>query len=284
VSRARALALLLLPSLVATLIGYGAGNLLATWLPAPAGEPIVYVAQGENAGLRLPLRYFAASWSGEVPAITAPWGEAHRPDPLPVFGRRGPALYKPYFAPPEASEAYVAWQIERATAAVFQRRIPADEIRSRYLVTGRDGRVGLRGEALTLRADHPDLALRGARGPRLPVLLCGVFVVFYAALLIQLRTMRPLWPATAAKVTTLGLYALLLGGHLVPLALGLTRVVDLDRISVLATASIARVGDAGPWAVVLVWVAAVAIGLGGFRLAARSLERAELPVYPPDRS
>jgi hypothetical protein len=153
------------------LLGYGAGRVLDTVDP-DRSEKIVFDNGHETYGLKVSPEYFTYAGSDETPVVTAPWGEAHEATVEPVFRRLHGVLWKPYATPEGTSLEYVAWQISRATAAVYGLEIDPDEISARYLEADLHGRVTVREPGLTLAADFPD-ARHGNLGPVFPVLVGG---------------------------------------------------------------------------------------------------------------
>lgn len=182
----------------------------------------------------------AVAWDGHPPPVTAPWGEAHRPAAVPAWSG-GPALYDPYAVPEAASERYAAWQGERLTRA--------------------------------LAASRPE-------GPQLAVTLGAALLLFWAALVLYLRTLRPGRGAARRRLAFVAGLALLLGIHLVPFVLTFAGLADLSALMTLLSVETRRIGEAGPAGYLGAWAAAALIAWGGFEAGTRSLRRAELP--PPE--
>lgn len=98
------------------------------------GGPLVEVNPGERWGVRarretgtpnvrVPLAYWERA-AGEVPVLTAPWGEAVRPHTARFLWVR---LYNPYTVRPESSQRLFDLQFQRATAAVYGKTIRHDK-------------------------------------------------------------------------------------------------------------------------------------------------------------
>jgi hypothetical protein len=188
ISRARILAILLAPQVLCLAVGFGAGRILVATMRVPV-EPVAFESKAECYGLRVLPRFFAVAWDGKPAPVVAPSGESHTPQARRVLAGLPLALYKPYETPAGSSLDYVAWQLERATAATFGQTVPAGALRQRYLTADADGRVAVKGETLTLAADHPSWRVAPARGAlALQILLVGLLA--FAGLASYARCLR----------------------------------------------------------------------------------------------
>ena len=171
------------------LLGYGAGRVQDTVDPERS-EKIVFDNGLETYGLKVSPHFFAFSGSDETPVVTAPWGESHEARVETVFRGLPGVIWKPYTTPQGASLEFVAWQISRATAAVYGLELDPDEISARYLEADLHGRVTVREPGLTLAADFPD-ARQGNSGPVFPVLIGGELVLLMVVLGLFFQVFKP---------------------------------------------------------------------------------------------
>jgi len=258
------------------LLGYSAGRIMDTLDPV-TNEKIVFDNGGESYGLKVSPEYFAFAGSDETPVMTAPWGEAHEAPVEPVFRGLPGVLWKPYATPEGSSLEFVAWQISRATAAVYGLEIDPDEISARYLKADPDGRVNVRESGLTLAADFPDARHRNL-GPVFPILVGGELFLLMVILALYFKVFKP--GITIRKIQVVfwiimgGLMACHIGGYIF-FMLGWTRewVVYgfwLGRIREL--------GELGPAGYVGAWAGMLLLVSVAWRWAEKSFLAAEAPT------
>jgi len=284
VSRDRLLACFFVPQLLFMGLAYAGGEIMAYRDRGAGSEPLVFnAADHESPGLRMAAHYFHLT-TGEPAAITAPDGSLIQPPgDWHVKGLPGVALYKPYYTPEGSNIDLVAWQLERASADIFDTAIPAAEFKERYLTVRADGTVATRGEAvLPLLADHPELRIQRFSGlAPLQVLIVGLLVQLgYAT---YLGFFRPHVSSRARKVAFgvgLGLYMAL---HIGQFVLDIADVIDIDS---LAPATFALSDLAVAWApggAVGLWLMVIAILWPGHLLVRHRFRRAEFaPVREGD--
>ncbi len=111
------------PPLLVLLLGLGIG---ATELATGSLEHN-HVAYRDHK-LVIPPEFGEISWDGQVDPVIAPWGEEYAPRRLPVLPGMKARVFNPYEHGPQSSPEFIAFQIERAAAAIHeQRRYDPDE-------------------------------------------------------------------------------------------------------------------------------------------------------------
>ena len=252
ISRARTLAFLLAPQALCLAVGFGAGRILVQAMGA-ATEPIAFESKAEGYGLRVLPRFFAIAWDGKPAPVVSPSGESHTPQARRVLAGLSLALYKPYETPAGSSLDYVAWQLERAIVATFGRAITAADLRTRYLTTDEGGRVVLKGEALTLAADHPSWRVAPARGAlALQILLVGLLA--FAGLAAYARCLRADVRPGQCRTVFAMILTLLMILHLGPYLQSALLRIEPEMGPALLVILSGRLAGALPGGVVTFWV------------------------------
>ena len=207
--------------------------------------------------MRVSPRFFAVAWDGEVPPVVAPSGESHTPQARRVLAGLPLALYKPYETP-EGSSVGLRRLAARARddRRPSGRRSPADELRTRYLTTDDAGRVVLKGEALTLAADHPSWRVVPARGAlALQILLVGILAL--AGLAIYLRCLRADVRPGRCRVAFGLILTVLMILHLGPYLQSALLDIEPEMGAAFLVILAGRIADALPGGVVTFWVLTV---------------------------
>ena len=130
-------------------LGYGVGRLVEE-SSGQRTEQIVFENSEDGYGLKVPPGAWSISAVGESQVVTAPWGEDHIAQSVPVLKGLPGYLWKPFTTPLEASPEFVAWQISRAVQVVHGLDISPEEIQERYLESGTGSRVLIRPEGLNV--------------------------------------------------------------------------------------------------------------------------------------
>lgn len=277
ISRDRLLASLMLPPLLLVCAGYLAGELAAGRHGPVSDDPLVIDTTGDEGSLSLPPFFLALAWD-HAPSITAPDGTTFTPP-----AQRRPAswsrlvVYNPFHIPAGASPAVAAWQLERASAAVFDRAIPAAVFQSRYLTTDDAGGVAALGEArLPLLADHPHLRVRRFGGVTpLQVLLIGVMV--QGALALYLLCFRPGRSDRLRKATFVGLLAALMLPYMGQFILDGFGVIDLRGLATVLFAGSELIIDTLPGGLLSLWAGVLVVLAAGSLVVRHLFRRAEFP-------
>jgi hypothetical protein len=118
ISRRTLLALTVLPYVLAIAGGFALG----AWLQPVGGKPPYPVSRYDEGGRYADCWRFARGVP--VPVTVAPWGETAEPD---VARFPGFVLYNPFAVRPDNSKRFLEWQFQRATEAIYGRRISTDE-------------------------------------------------------------------------------------------------------------------------------------------------------------
>jgi len=281
VSRARLLASLMVPTIVLLGGGYLAGEIIVAQSPPRSTEPIDFYDSEQDFGVMISGRFLDVAW-GDPPPVTTPDGQIIVPPPTyRPFGAHGPTIYKPYYTPAGASLATCAWQLERATARVFDRPIPAAELQERYLAVAADGRVVLRDGELPLLRDFPDRQVRGFPGLS-PLVAISIIVQFVAAYAFYLTRFRPDRSERSRRASFVGLLVLLMGLYLLPFALDVSGLGGGDQLVILAHWTSERLVATVPGGVTGLWILVGIIAAVGYRLLLHGFRRAEWPPVRED--
>lgn len=271
-SRRRVFAMIVVPWLAVTSIGYGIGRAVIATHPTDAVS--VFARKNGTVGTRVPLEFCEFARAGEVPENTAPWGEAHEAWSEPVFRGAPLAVYSPYSVPEGSSLDFAALQISRAVETVYGRSIPAEEIAARYLREGDDGAAVLASKEVSLRRDYPGLRRRYA-GPMFPVVLAAVVLLWMAAYRIYLTTSRPgrskLYRGLVAVGTLVGLMAI----YVLLLVDAMLKYIPAWSFSGSASIAVRHVAEAFPGGGLLVWVACAAVTAAAYFAVERRFSRLE---------
>ncbi|MFH1843232.1 MAG: hypothetical protein ABIF77_08480 [bacterium] len=255
ISRDRIFAVIVLPTIVSFLAGYGVGRLAVNHLIEPE-EVIRYEDCCDGWHVLVPERYWVLASGGEVPVVTSPHGESIESYSLPLVRNRTAVMYNPFTTGPDCSVEFVAWQLSRAVEAVYGERISPEEVRMSYLDQDEDGRVKLRDHGLSLRADHPDWRERPG-GPVMPLLIGPSCVLWMIVLGLYLGSLRAGLSPGAIKGRYWGLMVGLLALHLGQFLLAIFNIVELDLVLGLIEQTIRQVGSTG--GIVAVFAGNVAI-------------------------
>ena len=270
-------ATLVLPYLAAAVLGYGAGAAVNSHF-AKSREAVDYVKTQDGHLLITPPSTREIAWDGRVPKLTAPWGEAHVPEAVPLWRGSRAVLYSPFRGTADASPEFAAWQLSRAVKEVYGADIPAREIAERYFAADSAGRPAPRGGSLGLRADFPGLERRGG-GP-LPAFFLILVVAPWLFGMAGLRAYRADAPGWARHAILYGAAGAVMGGFLLMVMSWMAEFTQPWLAMVLVEVPARKIGESVP-ATLAVWGAAGAsLAVGGL-LAWRQFERMEIPARPP---
>jgi len=275
VSRRVMFAVLVLPYAASFVAGYGVGALLLS----SQGRKTELVHYGQTHlgyEIQVPAGAWAFAFGEEARAIRTAARE-RRVRALPVWRGLDVVLYSPYPVSAGSPVRVVAERISAAAEAVYGTRIPAEEIAARYLETQPDGTVATRGDGLTLRRDHPDLAPRDP-GPLFPVLVTSALVLWLLLAALLFRTYRE---GIADRVR----YAVVFGPAVLVVIGGVgMAVLVFARISgpwvIQAAFELPLRSIAGSIAVPLTWIVCAALTAGAYLLAQRAFQHMEIPARP----
>jgi hypothetical protein len=276
ISRQLMSAALLLPYLLMFCVGYGAGAIVAT-RGASQVEYVNFEESEEGFHVTVPLRVYDVVWADSPPPVESPWGETHEAEPLSPWPVVPATVYSPYSAPPGSSARFVSLQISRAVEAAYGATIAPGEIETRYLTTGEDGSIRPIGQGLTLRADYPDLEVRG--GPLFPVLIMLTAVpwlLFAAALLRAYRACIKEWVRQTISWGVLGVLLLFWIGLSVASMFGLMEFWSIRALIQIPVMSLGEsaIGTLAAWAVSGLLLAAA------YWVAQSQFLRMEIPTTP----
>lgn len=278
ISRDRLLACLMLPPLTLVCLGYLAGELAAGRHGPITREPMVFDTTADDDSLHLPPFFLSLAWD-RAPTITAPDGTAINP---PVHGRPVSwsrlIVYNPYHVAPDASPAVAVWQLERASAAVFDRPIEAAVFQEHYLTVDNAGRVAARGDVrLPLLADHPDLRVRRFAGV-LPVQALVIGLLVQGALAVYLLSFRPGRSDRLRKGVFVGMLAALMLPYLGQFFLDAFGVIDLRGLAAVLFAGSDLLIGALPGGLWTLWTGVLLVLATGSLVVRHLFRRAEFPA------
>ncbi len=109
------------PIIVVTLVGVGIALSIVILNPQPFTQ-ITY----SRCCVKVPWDYMELSRDGQVPSVTAAWGESYTPRAHPLWKGVMIALYDPYEVGAESSPRFVEYQMHRAIEAVYDIPVPAE--------------------------------------------------------------------------------------------------------------------------------------------------------------
>jgi hypothetical protein len=278
IARRTLLALVTVPALVSFVLGYGMGH-IGSVVAEKSADLIVYQEErkGTHHYLEVPIGRAEIAWDGDAPVITSPWGETHPAWEDPVWRGSRIRFYSPYHTPEGSSSEFVALQVSRAVEAVYGRSIAAGEINERYLAL-EEGEVVPVGEGLTLVEDYPDLEPR-SRGPVLPFFLFTVGLPWILLVAFFLRSYRVGWSERWRKLIWVGAAIVAFGLVTVPFVLAVRDILEPWAVRGLIEIPLRKAGESVV-GTLAVWASSLLPLVGGYRLAAVMLERAELPAKP----
>nr|MBC8367089.1 hypothetical protein [bacterium] len=113
ISRRRLLAWILIPALVAILLGIG----LATGIRKVNPRDFAMIEYRAHE-LKVPSEFQDVDWQGRVPLLRAPWGESHQPEAKHPWPGSKVVVFNPFEVSPDQSLEFRAWQTARAVARV----------------------------------------------------------------------------------------------------------------------------------------------------------------------
>lgn len=273
-SRRKLLAMLMTPPVLALVAGYGIG--LAV-IAAQGPRDLIQLHPAECCGtfVTLASARCGIAWDGHAPAYEAPWGESHVAWSTPLYRGSRVRVYSPFSSADPPSAKYMAWQISRATEAVYDRQVPQEEILSRYLGTDPSGKVTPVAAGMPLLRDFPGLRARFA-GPAFPVLMLLVCVPGFLLSALYLRSFRAHRGQRARTRILWGVLLVLLIVHMSQYALLATGVMKTWVFEGIFEIAIRKLGDAFPGSSLLVWIASGLLVYLAYRAAERSFERIEV--------
>ena len=280
ISRRRILASLLLPLVALLAVGFAAGE-VALLAKEPRIEHLSWSNEADTYGLRMSPRFFHLAW-GDPPENIGPDGTASTPPAnWRPFGSGGPVLYKPFHVPEGAGMTFCAWQLERASAYIYNQAVPAAEFRDRFLAEQPDGTVIWRDDAPGLREAHPELMQRRFTGlAQLEILLLGV--LFQVGYWLYLGAFRPGVRDRTRKTAFVAILVALMGIYLAPFFLSLAKASDPAGPNIAIIAASEWLATATPGGPVTLWIATVAVLALGHQLVLQRFRRAEWPPVRED--
>ncbi|GEM_PF-2482377 len=265
VSRRSLYRMLVLPSLVAVLLGYGAGRVGDGYRDFH-GDHVEYRLDrtGRGCCTFVPLSFWRIAWDGQPPATASPWGESRPAWTRPLYRGSRAVLYSPYSTPRGSSRDFVALQLCRAIRDVYDLDLPPEVISKRYLAEDEGGSVIPNPDGPGFLDDHPGL-VPVSTGSMFPVILLMIGFAWFIPVSVYLREFRAGVSNRRRKVLVITLAVLCLVLHLLPLPLG---ELDLASPSVAAAALsivVCRVAGVLPGGAFAVWALAV-LGFAGMYL------------------
>jgi hypothetical protein len=276
ISRRLLFAVITLPFLAILCVGYGAGQIGNAW-----GEPKELIRYRMDPDshyyLYVPIRALQIAWDGKVPDITSPWGETHAAWSEPLYRGRRTLFYSPYHTPKGSSLDFVAYQISRSAEAIYGESVPPQEIKERYLELDAEGNVVLKGQALTLQADYPQLSPR-PKGAIFPIVLLLVGAPWFIVVSIYLRAFRSEVSERMRKFVFFGLLAVLMAVHLSQYVLFLSRLTQDWKITAVVEYLIRQGSESLGSAAI--WAASLVLLYAGYRFAENRFLQIEVPDKP----
>jgi hypothetical protein len=278
-SRRTILGLLVLPSLVAVVAGYGLGDQLARRGRATA-ELVEYRVDLPYYWTRVPGRFMGLSPSGEVPQLSASNGESHQAWSVAPVAAGDTVVYSPFNTTAESSARFEAEMLSRAIARVYGAEIAAEELLERYFVVDGERVTGLRNGEFRLRRDYPDLEMVDRNGPFLPLILIAAICPGLLMLAILFRTQRLEFSERLRQWVLWGmLAAVLIGAVVSQVVFAIAGLFEPDEAAAAIEIVICDLGRS-PIAVGAVWFAAVVLLALCYRIAEGQFRRVEIGSRP----
>ncbi len=223
--------------------------------------------------LEYPSEYMQVAWDGDVPPVTAPWGEQYAPRPLAIAPGVKVAVYDPYGFTEDHSPAFIAFQVERAVRAIHGGKYASGSAaHADSLELGMPKMIGMRSIPL-----HPDAPAPGrARMFALATFLTAMFSGLFTSMgLGQFsNTLRPgLYKRTMTAIAGLAML-----GILGSIALNNLGYVDFDAVTALPLILLRKLGEWLPVSGVVLWAVA-GLGVGAaYAIIQRRFQRLEAPL------
>jgi hypothetical protein len=277
IARRSLFALLMMPALLAFLVGY-AGGRLALASRGRHLDQVEYRIEEPYYWVDVPARFMEVAWSGNVPTLSSPWGESHLAWNRPLLREGGPTLYSPFNTTEESTAAFEAMLTTEALATVHAISLSPDEILERYFEVDGKRLSGLRKGGLTLEEDYPGLK-PGASGPEAPMLMALVIAPWMILSALLFRTFRAGIGARARQGFFWGALVLLLAVLLVQVAGAVTGLYDMHAAAGITEVTIRQLGHS-PSTVAAAWVASLLLMTLSSWLALTQFARMEIPTKP----
>ncbi len=266
------------PNLLFLSLGYGAGK-IGGGMANPRENLAYRLDSDSHHYLYVPVRIDEIAWDGRVPLNTAPWGESHEAWSTPICKGCRASIYSPYHTPIGSTLDFVALQISRASGALYSEAIAPEVIKELYLDKDEEGKVVLKGEALTLRADFPHLKPRG-KGPLFPVILALVVVPYALLMAVYLASFRATISDGARKVLLFGMLFIILALHSAQFALFINDFTKVWILTGTFEILVRNVMDGFAGGTLAIWVVCGLLIFSAYVFAESRFRRIETPPQP----
>jgi len=276
VSRGRVFAAAAVPFVVVLALGYGVGSI---WASSAGTEReairLLPFDDGSTAHfVQVPVGYCEVAADGVPPESVSPWGETHRPGPMPVWEGGTFAVYSPFSVAPTSSPEFVALQLSRAVETIYGRTIDPAVLREMYFERAEDGSTIARDGGLTLTRDFPGLR-RASLGPVFPVIMLFLHALWLIPLAIACRPLRAGIPEKVRKWTFASMLILLMALHFAEYILVIVHRINIVPWQGSVLIGIRHLAAALPGGTVTVWVVCGVLIAALYALAVRALGRTE---------
>lgn len=252
-------------------VAVGAGVAMSVFVLNP--QPFTQVSF-DGCCVKVPWDYWALDRMGQVPTVTAPWGESFTPRAHSLWSGRLISLYDPYEVGPESSPRFVEYQMRRAVEAVYDIRLPEYLLEPDYqappnIVGGTE-----RG-AFTLDTTRGRLSADRSRSAAVGLLLLtllGASLTLPALLQFGTSTRRKLY-----KQAEIG-FLIFLG--LMAVAVFVARLLEFTEVwyvGVLISIGIRSLAHWLPFSTPVLWFFCVTFWVGTYLLLGRVFQQIEFP-------
>jgi hypothetical protein len=109
------------PIVISAAIGAAVGLSIFALSPGSFSQ-----VQYSKCCVKVPWDYLELSRDGQVPAVTAPWGESHTPTAHRLWKGRAAVIYDPFEVGQESSPRFIELQMRRAVEAVYGIPVPVE--------------------------------------------------------------------------------------------------------------------------------------------------------------
>jgi hypothetical protein len=269
---------ILVPNLLFLSLGYGVAKIAGAM--AKPRENLAYrLDPDDHHYLYVPVRIDEIAWDGHVPQNSSPWGESHEAWSTPMCAGCRARIYSPFHTPIGSSLNFVALQISRASGALYGEAIAPEVIKDRYLDVDEEGKVVLKGEALTLRSDFPHLELK-SMGPLFPVMFMLVSVPFALVVAAYLGSFRATVSDGMRKALLFGMLFVIFAFYIAPFVLFVTDFTEDWIVTGTIEILVRNVTDGFAGGAAGIWVICGLAVVAAYLFAESRFRRIEVPPQP----
>jgi hypothetical protein len=224
--------------------------------------------------VQVPWDYWEIGRVGQIPTVTAPWGESLTPQGHPLWRGADIVLYDPYESGPESSTRFVEYQMRRATHAVYGDPLPKafsnPDYRPPSNITG-----GVERGAFTLDVTRGRIS--SDRNRTAAVALTVLVLLIAGMMLPALLQYGPWVRRRIFKRASIGFIILLVVVVVAVSAARLFGYTQVWYVGVLLSVGLRALSHALPLPTTILWFFCVTFWAGAYLLLERVFYTIELP-------